>query len=109
MTPDSPDTLISELRKLDACIAKARRMRAKRYEALKALLSGTMKASGIGLRKISAARGFTRSRVLNVIYNENGSLSADEWQALFDFIDKEVRRRERQRRLIESLAPGYDD
>lgn len=113
MTPTpstaSNDELITDLRKLDAHIAKAERIRARRYEHLRQRLVARMRESGIGILKIGAARGFNKHRVTNVIYNDNKSLTADEWQALFDFIDKEERRRERQRKLIESLAPEYAD
>jgi hypothetical protein len=103
------DELITDLRKLDAHIAKAGRIRARRYEHLRQRLIQHMRSSKVGILKLSAARGFNKHRVTNLIYNGNRAVTADEWQVLFDFIDKENRRRERQRKLIESLAPEYND
>ena len=100
----TPEQIISELRKLDNCIAKARRMRARRYAVLRSMLSDAMRESRVGLRKLSSARGFNKHRLTNVIYNENSSLSADEWQVLFNFLDRENRRREAQRIYLESIA-----
>lgn len=102
-TTATPEQIISELRKLDNCIAKAKKMRARRYAVLRSMLSSTMRESGIGIRKLGMARGFNRSRVLNLIYNENSSLSADEWQVLFNFLDRENRRREAHRLHLESI------
>ena len=103
------DELIADLRKLDAHIAKAERIRARRYDHLRQRLVQHMRESKVGILKLSVARGFNKSRVTNLIYNGNRAVTADEWQALFDFIDKEERRRERQRKMIESLAPEYAD
>lgn len=100
----TPEQIISELRKLDNCIAKARRMRARRYAVLRSMLSSTMRESKVGLRKLSSARGFNKHRLTNVIYNENSSLSADEWQVLFNFLDRERRRCESHRSHLESIA-----
>ena len=99
----TPEQIISELRKLDNCIAKARRMRARRYAVLRSMLSSTMRDSKIGLKRLSSARGFNKHRLTNVIYNENSSLSADEWQVLFNFLDRENRRREAHRLHLESI------
>lgn len=98
------EQIISELRKLDNCIAKARRMRARRYAVLRSMLSATMRESRVGLRKLSSARGFNKHRLTNVIYNENSSLSADEWQVLFNFLDRERRRGEAHRIHLEVIA-----
>lgn len=100
----TPEQIISELRKLDNCIAKARRMRARRYAVLRSMLSSTMRESKVGLRKLSSARGFNKHRLTNVIYNENSSLSADEWQVLFNFLDRERRRCDVHRIHLESIA-----
>lgn len=100
----TPEQIISELRKLDNCIAKARRMRARRYAVLRSMLSATMRESRVGLRKLSSARGFNKHRLTNVIYNENSSLSADEWQVLFNFLDRERRRGEAHRIHLEVIA-----
>ena len=108
MTPTpstaSNDELITDLRKLDAHIAKAERIRARRYEHLRQRLVARMRESGIGILKIGAARGFNKHRVTNVIYNENSSLSADEWQVLFNFLDRERRRCDVHRIHLEVIA-----
>lgn len=90
----TPEEFISELREVETRMRRLKKMREKRYNAVISWCKATRERNKIKLEEMGRNIRIPYSRMLDVFYMGNASLSPDELKDLVTFLRRKISRKQ---------------
>lgn len=90
----NPDELISDLREAEAKLRRYKQMRGNRYEGLVSWCMAQREQHKIGLKELGRAVKIPYSRMINVFYSGNVTLTPDDWVNIVACLRRKIARKQ---------------
>lgn len=90
----NPDELISDLREAEAKLRRYKQMRGNRYESLVSWCMAQREQHKISLKELGRAVKIPYSRMINVFYSGNVTLTPDDWANIVACLRRKVARKQ---------------
>lgn len=90
----TPDELITDLREVETRVKRYKRMRETRYNALISWCMAQREAHKISLKELGRAVKIPYSKMLNVFYSGNVTLTPDDWGNIVACLRRKIARKQ---------------
>lgn len=90
----NPDELISTLREAEAKLKRYKQMRENRYEGLVSWCMEQREQHKISLKELGRAVKIPYSRMINVFYSGNVTLTPDDWANIVACLRRKIARKQ---------------
>ena len=90
----TPEEIISDLREVEARAKRYKRMREHRYNALISWCMAQREAHKISLKELGRAVKIPYSKMLNVFYSGNVTLTPEDWMNIVSCLKRKIARKQ---------------